>query len=1490
MNLLSKSIFCSGIDRNRLHACARWRVATWGACLVALVGSTQAATPLADLPIFASSNVPGNLALVLSTEFPTVVGAAYARTPYDVTKDYLGYFDPARCYVYTYTNGTDVNNYFSPSSAATAHVCSGKWSGNFLNWAATQTIDPFRWTLTGGYRVIDTTTTTVVEKGHHSGQGGTYNYPDPSITDGALIAGATPFPATTTALNMRIQGLGNKMRFTVPGVATVPVALASFTGKYYNNQTRSGGAVLTRPAEPTIFYNWNSVVPGPGVNRENMSVRWDGSIKAPTAGTYEFRVRADDTVQLRIQKGGGALTQVVNQTSYAGMVDQVVAPYTGVAANTVFTIQLDFSQGPGASEIYLEWKTPGSADWVPVGGSAPNTVSVNAASPTPTQYNGIATAGGVVYEAFVRAKVCASSALKEANCVAYGTNFKPEGLMQKYANKIRYSAFGYLNDSRNTDPGAIERDGGVLRARQKFIGPTQPVPGSSDVTNAKAPTGPAGQVTGGEWSAVDGTMTINPDKYDADNTSAVMGLPASAIANSGVLNYLNKFGQITPGNYKSYDSVSELYYAAIRYFRNLSPVAAYSSVPGGTSNATKLAWADGFPVITEQVDPILYTCQSNFILGIGDTNTHSDKNVPGYTHVNGDKEPATPAEVTADTTWNAITSTNKVGVLQGLGASLGATYPWTGGNNFNSALMAGLAYDAHIRDIRGRTSLQIKEPQTIETYWVDVMESGEQANNQFYLAAKYGGFTVPTDYDVANTTPLSQASWASTADTLGGQPRPDNYFSGAQPDLMKAALDAAFADIAKKITKYTTSFSTSLPQVAVAGNSSFSSKYDAVNWTGEVTASELKFDTNNKPTLVEKWNFSAKLSTQLAEVGAVKGWDTDRRVVTWNGSAGVPFRAASLTADLANLNTSYVPGDDSANYINYLRGEAVNEVKLGSADANRVYRTREKLFGDVVGSKARPVGPPADPFSEAANPGYTAFRTTWKNRLTVVYVGANDGMLHAINGALVSSSTPATLTQAALEGDASFGQEMFAYVPRALIAGPSTPATPNVDGLASLGKPAGFSHHYMVNATPSVHDIDFGKAGGATGAPNWKSVLIGGLGKGGRSYYAIDVTDPKGMIAGATAAASELNVASKVLWEIKSSQIGFTFGEPVVTKTKKYGWTVIFPSGYNNADGKGYFVFVDPRNGNVLETISTTAGSVANDAGLAHVNAFEPDATDGTADALYAGDLLGNLWRLDITGTGTYPAPTLMATLTSPLPNDTVAQPLTSRPVIEVHPNTKKRFVLFGTGRLLEVSDAGTTAEQTFYAVADGTNAAFKPAAATPGSVAFPYTRSNLAKSANGLVGVEFNPVTQVGWYEDLGTDDQDVAADTSATPPVVARAKTGIAYRVTLDATTLAGKVAYATTLAIGTACSPSGTSRLYAKDFAKATTFLKTYKNGALVPAEFQAVSGSVTDLRFISVNGKGTLISGTDSGGVDKVETFPFEAVSLRRINWRELPEVQ
>lgn len=528
------------------------------ATLMIITCTAGNAVELADAPLFSTVTVPGNLALTLSVEWPTATTPAYTIA-YTYANTYLGYFDPDKCYKYNYNATTPTSSYFSPYSKTTTHQCATAtaalqlWSGNYLNWASMQTLDTFRWVLTGGYRSTDTSTETRLTKTYAAVDS---NNPDKALTVG-FVSGATPFPsATWNSVASRVRNLGIAM-----------------------DLTRSG----TLNGTGTVNYN-------------------------------------------------GQYSSSSTSSAYAN----------------------------------------------------PNTV----------------------YRVYINVKVCDPVVGLESNCVTYSAGSKPEGLLQKYSQKLRYSAFGYYNDSTS----GLQRDGAILRARMKYIAPTQPVPGSTAIANANS-----------EWNSTTGTMVTNPDATDA--TSTISDAAASgwnvAINNSGVMNYLNKFGYSAQG-YKSYDPVSELYYTAIRYFKKLGNVKSYSSLTTAGNSATAAAWLDGFPAITDwygnddSKDPILYSCQKNFILGIGDVYAHRDANLPGSTLTSGN-EPPVPAEVTSDTTVNVTTATNMVGMLEGYN-NLGSTWTNCSGSRGNTFYIAGLAYDAHTRDIRA----DLTGNQTINTYWMDV--------------------------------------------------------------------------------------------------------------------------------------------------------------------------------------------------------------------------------------------------------------------------------------------------------------------------------------------------------------------------------------------------------------------------------------------------------------------------------------------------------------------------------------------------------------------------------------------------------------------------------------------------------------------------------------------------------------------------------------------------------------------------------------------------
>ena len=1304
-----------------LSLAKRFRHAAVAATLagVALVAN---AVTLADSPLFSSISVPGNLILALSVEWPTATTPAYpSTTAYTPSSTFYGYFDPAKCYQYVYNSTTPSSSYFKPYGAASSHTCASSssvqlWSGNYMNWSAMQTLDAFRWVLTGGYRSVDTTSSTVLTKTYAAQNSAVM--PEKTVSS-SYLAGATPFTSTkwTTGATTRVRYLGTRMWIT-----------GTDTG------TTSGNA----QSGATAYNGHNSYVNN-------------------------------------------------NSDSYA--------------------------------------------------------------KPS------------VTYELYINVQVCASTVGVEDNCTSYSGGYKPEGLMQAYSSKLRFSTFGFLNHSGDTSQ---QRDGGVMRARMKYIGPTKPIPGSAAVTNSAT-----------EWDTTTGIMTVNPDTTDSAatvSTAAAAGFSVS-VSNSGVMNYLNKFGY-TSNSYKSKDPVSELYYAALRYFKNLGNVSSYTSLSTATSSDMAKLWLDGFPMITAWDDPILYTCQKNFILGIGDVNTHRDANLYGST-IRSSLEPALPSEVSADTSVNVTTATNMVGTLEG-NSSLASYYGDSNstscantGTQCNSFFIAGLAYDSHTKDIRS----DLTGTQTVNTYWMDVLENQVfKHKNQYWLAAKYGGFTVPTGftpYSSGNgTSTLDESTWYTNTDTLkvgkvglnfstdvsgqnssnGSDKRPDNYFPGNAPDVMKTGLTKAFAKIATEASATTTTaYSPITRKTSSAGMANYSASYDPANWTGKVIASKLVANSDGTTTSTDIWDAQAILQDTEP---------SNRKIVTCCTSTGaaLPFTSSALSAATLDSRTNYtsfasVPGvaatgQSAANFVSYLRGDTTKEVASGG-----VYRTRSYLLGDIVDSKVEIVSAPSFPYFDKYNPGYSAFKGSYAKRDTIVYVGANDGMMHAFDGSLTSTSK---------------GTERFAYIP-SFTYGDSSASSDRyygTYGLASLGNPS-YTHHYFVNATPKQFDVDLANSAGATsGTTNWRTLLIGGMGKGGKGYYAIDVTDPSTWT-------SESAVAGKVMWEFTDSRMGSTFGDAHVVKTAKYGWVVILPSGYNNSDGKGYIFIVNPSTGALLQAIATPSGSTDSPINLAHIRAFINDYDDYTADSVYAADLRGNLWRFDLTGSDTYAEPTKIATLTN-ASGDLL--PATTPPLLGVDPTTKKRYVMVGTGQQLSDSDINSTTLQAFYAIVDGTGdtGGFYTDKTLPSPYKFPISRSDLTAvtSFKSELGKD---ASAMGWYYDLSSG------------------STGIAERVNVEGDVALGLVGFSANLPNGDACSPGGSSRTFAVRFA---TGKSAFVDSAGNVSEYVSNTNTTTDLLFTKdPDGNMSLTRGGVSSGTATVTTNKVDnAISkFKFLSWRELSTV-
>jgi type IV pilus assembly protein PilY1 len=315
----------------------------------------------------------------------------------------------------------------------------------------------------------------------------------------------------------------------------------------------------------------------------------------------------------------------------------------------------------------------------------------------------------------------------------------------------------------------------------------------------------------------------------------------------------------------------------------------------------------------------------------------------------------------------------------------------------------------------------------------------------------------------------------------------------------------------------------------------------------------------------------------------------------------------------------------------------------------------------------------------------------------VVYVASSDGLLHAFD---------TRGTQA--------GRELWAYAPRAALTRMGAQASPN----------AAFSN--LLDGTPVIRNV-----GGTR-------LLVSGMGAPGRGYFALDVTQPRNL--------NNSTLASKALWEFPSSsmatiknQMGQTLGKPAIATLKGGQSVVIVSSGYNVLDGIGRLWVLDAKSGAVLKTYQTPTGSAFTEVGLSAFSVMaEPD---GTARYVYAGDLLGNVWRFDLEATGSAGVQRL-AQLRGPTG---AAQPVTAAP--ELLTWQGQRIVFVGTGRLLHGIDFGNNDTQTLYAIADGSDI---------GVARNKLAAQLLSTAGSGSITTSaFDWATQRGWYMDLPAGEQ---------------------------------------------------------------------------------------------------------------------------------------
>ena len=526
------------------------------------------------------------------------------------------------------------------------------------------------------------------------------------------------------------------------------------------------------------------------------------------------------------------------------------------------------------------------------------------------------------------------------------------------------------------------------------------------------------------------------------------------------------------------------------------------------------------------------------------------------------------------------------------------------------------------------------------------------------------GITDPVDHE--STTPAPP--WSNPITSGEGPERLDDmqhaaynsrglFLNAKDPQELINSFVAAFVDIDDR-----TSFSGS----SVAINSTvlrtsslvFAASFNSTDYSGELSAFVINSDGNIEDD--PEWEASGNLPSAAA-----------RDIFTIVDKSGTK---TSISFD--DTDADLITAVGSADIINYIRGDQSNEEQNGGT-----LRDRDILIGDIVQSS--PVSAGSDDFFLDILPGaegssYLPFVLNKTARyidnnefFSVVYVGTNGGVMMAV--------------------DSRDGGEIFAYAPESLHS-----------ELVDLTDP-GYGHKFYLNSTGYAGDAYINSGGGTT----WHTLYTSALGEGARALYMLDITFPFAF------------TANDVLWEVNDTnypELGFVKHSPKIIRLNNGEWGVVVGNGYNSDSEKAQLFILDAEDGSLIAQLDTdTGGTGSNSTGLTNGLA-EPALLDTNGDKIvdfiYAGDLLGNIWKFDISDTSDSnwnvafsgnPLFTAVDDKGTGTTSDDTAQAITTAPVIARHPDGGF-MVLVGTGKYLEASDKVVPANpdvETFYGIRD---------------------------------------------------------------------------------------------------------------------------------------------------------------------------------------------
>lgn len=548
------------------------------------------------------------------------------------------------------------------------------------------------------------------------------------------------------------------------------------------------------------------------------------------------------------------------------------------------------------------------------------------------------------------------------------------------------------------------------------------------------------------------------------------------------------------------------------------------------------------------------------------------------------------------------------------------------------------------------------------------------------------------------------------------------FLAGNQADLL-----TAFSSVAASILAQTSAASA----VAVnsgswnSGSQLYQGRFNSTDWSGQL----LSYNISSSGVLASSpsWDAGIKLNAQ--------NWNTGRKVITYNpagalGSRGVAFRwpadpvapaATEIGADMVNkLNATSAGAADGngSQRLEYLRGNTSLEL-MNCTTCPLTFRNRaSSVLGDIINSAPYYVFGPQNRYRDNIElKSYTTYGALRRTHTPMIYVGANDGMLHGF--------------------DATTGNEIFAYVPWAV--------RNNLSGLTEKT----YTHKFSVDGSPVVGDVFYDN--------DWRSILVSPLGIGIKGLFALDVTSAHTV--------TEATANTLARWEIDGTDpdVGVINSKAAIAKMRDGSYRAIIANGYNSTNGRAVLLLVDIKTGAVTK-IDTQVGDSTNKNGLSGIVAVST-TNNNIVDFVYAGDLEGNLWKFDLRA----PNPAIWRSayedsttfMPKPLFKTQTGQPITAR--IDATLTPQGNYMLtFGTGKYLESTDVASTTTQALYGIIDkgdpvtlaDLQAQSLGVTQTVGGVSYRLSSHAVGLAADGVTGVADNKIslasyytTKSGWY-----------------------------------------------------------------------------------------------------------------------------------------------